>query len=340
MATLNEHIDRFVALAASHIDREYPHKLDHVIRDAGDLRSPRQLHPVFYGSFDWHSSVHAHWVLVRALRLSPGLGAAGEIRALLDRRLTEEAVAGEVAYLRQPGRGAFERPYGWAWLLKLAAELRLGATGGGGFASAMARWEGVLAPLTAAFVERFLTFLPRATYSVRVGMHQNSAFALRLALDYAAVSGEARLDAAIRSKARAWFAGDRACPTWEPDGADFLSPSMCEAELMRRVMEAEEFGAWLRGFWPRLGEGEPGTLFRPAEVSDRTDGQIAHLDGLNLSRAWCWRSLATAMGEGDARRALAIEAYRTHVNASLPHIAGDYAGEHWLATFAMLALTE
>lgn len=332
--------DGFVGLVLGHAGREYPGKLDHVINGPEEVRSPRELHPIFYGSFDWHSCVHGFWLLVRALRERPGQGRGAEARALLEERLTAGNVAAEVAYLRGRRRETFERTYGWAWLLKLAAELREGARAGGADAAAMARWEEALRPLTDAFVERFKRFLPKAPYPMRVGTHQNSAFALRLADDYAAAAGDEELAGAIRGKARGWFLGDAGYQAWEPGGSDFLSPGLMEAECMRRVLGAGEFVEWLGRFLPRLGEEEPAALFTPAYVSDRTDGQITHLDGLNLSRAWCWRSIAGAMEQGDARKRLAEGAYWRHLEAGLPHISGDYAGEHWLATFAVLAVAE
>ncbi|HMN41570.1 MAG TPA: DUF2891 domain-containing protein [Phycisphaerales bacterium] len=344
-------IDHFVEVVLAHIDREFPNKLDHVMNDAAEIKSPRDLHPIFYGSFDWHSSVHGHWLLVRALRTYPTLARAADVRTLLDARFTPENVRAEVAYLGRPLRATFERTYGWAWLLKLAAELKLGAAAGagaGGGASktddetraACARWDRILAPLALAFAKRFMTYLPKATYPIRVGTHQNSAFGLALALDYAAAAGDKPLTDLIGQKARAWYAADANCPAWEPDGIDFLSPALMEAECMRRVLPAPEFVPWLDRFLPNLAARQPATLFLPATVSDRTDGQITHLDGLNLSRAWCWRRLGQVVPESDPRRALAEKAYQTHLDAALPHVTGDYMGEHWLATFALLAMTE
>lgn len=340
--TPDDVIDHFVALVLTHIDREYPHKLDHVMNDAGEVLGPRTLHPIFCGSFDWHSSVHGHWLLVRALRLYPALAQAPELRALLDRRWAPEAVAAEVAYLARPLRETFERTYGWAWLLKLCAEVRAPASAGvpDATSTALARWDKALAPLARAFVERYLKFLPKATYPIRVGTHQNTAFGLALALDYAHVAQHRELEAALVAKARAWYLKDENYPAWEPDGIDFLSPGLMEVECMRRILAPGEFVPWLTAFFPRLAERQPATLFEPAFVSDRSDGQITHLDGLNLSRAWCWRRLAGALPEGDARRALAEEAYRVHLESALPHVSGDYMGEHWLATFALLAMTE
>jgi hypothetical protein len=340
--TPDNFIDHFVSLVLSHIDREYPNKLDHVINGPEELQSPRELHPIFYGSFDWHSSVHGHWLLVRALRNYPELAQAADVRALIDKRITDANVAIEVAYLGQTRRETFERPYGWGWLLKLVAEILTGVRGklATDNAAALSRWNATLAPLAGAFVECFLKYLPKATYPIRVGTHHNTAFALAIAFDYARVAEHRALNEAIRGKARAWYLKDENYPAWEPDGSDFLSPGLCEAELMRRVLPAGEFLPWFDAFFPKLAQREPATLFKPAFVSDRTDGHITHLDGLNLSRAWCWRSLAAALPESDPRKPFAEEAYRVHVDAALPHVTGDYVGEHWLATFALLALTE
>ncbi|MCC6429190.1 MAG: DUF2891 domain-containing protein [Phycisphaerales bacterium] len=342
-----DYIDHFTSLVLGHIDREYPNKLDHVINDAAQLKSPRQMHPIFYGSFDWHSSVHGHWLLIRALRNYPRLGLAAQIRELLDARFTPANVAIEVEYLGEQRRETFERPYGWAWLLKLAAELK--ATTNPANASheapspetlnAFARWDAALAPLTEAFASRFLKFLPKATYPIRVGTHHNTAFALALTHDYARLASKP-LAGLIDSTVRRWYLADANYPAWEPDGSDFLSPGLCEAECMRRILPPAEFLPWFDRFFPNLAKSEPATLFKPAIVSDRTDGHITHLDGLNLSRAWCWRSLGNALPEGDPRRSLAEQAYKVHLESALPHVTGDYAGEHWLATFAMLAMTE
>ena len=216
--------------------------------------------------------------------------------------------------------------------MHLAGELARHTTGDG------RRWHAALAPLTNAFVARFGAFLPRATYPVRVGTHFNTAFALALALDYAAAAGDTAFADLIREKANAWYGDDADCQAWEPGGDDFLSSALIEAECMRRAMPAAGFEAWLHRFLPRLAQRQPATLFRPAHVSDRSDGKIAHLDGLNLSRAWCWRAIARSLAAGDPRAAIARESAELHLAASLPHVAGDYMGEHWLATFALLAL--
>lgn len=328
---------RFARLALSHVTREYPNKLDHVLAGPDDVRAPRALHPVFYGSFDWHSCVHGYWLLARLVRRVPSLPEADQIRALFDAHLTPALVAGEVAYLARPASRGFERPYGWAWLLALAAELRRAELGRHA-TDERRRWADALRPLADAFVRRFHDFLPNAAYPVRVGTHFNTAFALRLALDYADAAQDAPLGALLRDRARRWYADDRDCQAWEPGGDDFLSSALVEAECMRRALPAAEFGPWFAQFLPRLARGEPASLFTPVAVSDRTDGKIAHLDGLNLSRAWCWRALAGALPVGDPRRAPALAAAGRHLAAGLPHVAGDYMGEHWLATFALLAL--
>ena len=318
------------AVALGHVDREYPNAPGHVWAGPQDARTPRALHPIFYGSFDWHSSVHTHWTLARLLRRFPDLAGAGAIRDLFDEQFTPGKVAAECAYLQAAGARGFERPYGWGWLLKLAEELSRHENVG---------WSRNLAPLAEAFAQRFRDFLPVATYPSRTGSHGNSAFGLRLAADYATITQDAALTALLRETALRWYRDDADCPAWgEPGGDDFLSPALVEAECMRRLMPAQDFALWLARFLPRIAQGEPATLLRPAVVSDRTDGKIAHLDGLNLSRAWCWRALAPSLPGG--ARDLAEAAAERHLAASLPHVADDYMGAHWLASFALLALDE
>jgi hypothetical protein len=307
---------RFAEIALGHVTREYPHKLDQVLEGAEDLLPPRELHPIFFGSFDWHSCVHGYWLLMRVRRLFPELAVARRIEALTDEMLTPDKVAGERAYLDRAYTGGFERPYGWAWLLALHREAQRHED---------RPWAADLAPLGRAFADRFLAFLPKLTYPIRAGTHFNTAFALILALDWAEANDPTLADL-IRERAQTWFGGDRNCPGWEPGGDDFLSPTLVEALCMRRCLPERAFGPWFDAFLPRLDKGEPASLFTPAHVSDRSDGKIAHLDGVNLSRAWCWR----ALGRPDVAEA--------HLDASLPHVAGDYMGEHWLATFALLAL--
>jgi hypothetical protein len=322
---------RFASLALAHVRREYPNKLDHVMNDAEDVQSPRALHPIFYGSFDWHSNVHGYWLLATLHRLVPSLAQRAVIESLFADQLTAEKVECEIEYLNHLNRGGFERPYGWAWILMLGAELRR-------HRAAHPRWASTFAPLVTAFRERLLGYLPRLTYPIRVGTHFNTPFALTLAVEYAHVYEDKDVAELCRSRARDWFVGDADCQAWEPAGDDFLSSALMEAECMRRVLPRDEWRAWFDRFLPRVAQREPRTLFEPAFVSDRSDGKIAHLDGLNLSRAWCWRGIASSLEAKDARRPSILAAADEHLAASLSHVAGDYAGEHWLATFALLAL--
>ena len=322
---------RFASIALGHVTREYPNKLDHVLAGPHDLRDPRDLHPVFYGSFDWHSCVHGYWLLAGIYGRFTDPPEAARIRELFDAHLMAEKIAGELAYLRRPESRGFERPYGWAWLLALAAELSRHTTLEG------RAWAAALAPLAAEFVARFLEFLPKAVYPVRAGTHGNTAFAAALAYEYAQAAGDERLALLLTERARRWYGNDVDCPAWEPSLDDFLSPALVEATCMRRILPAAEFPDWLERFLPRLRRREPATLFEPAVVSDRSDGKIVHLDGLNLSRAWCWREIASGVLDAQLQ-AIALAAADHHFHSALPHVAGDYMGEHWLATFAMLAL--
>ena len=325
MTELTEDLaNHFAAVALNHVGREYPNKLDHVLAGPGDARDPRELHPVFYGSFDWHSCVHGYWMLAYLLRRFPAISHAPAIRGVFGSHLIPDRIAVECAYLDRPEARGFERPYGWAWLLKLAAELALHETPRGRV------WSANLQPLASMFAARFMRFMPLATYPVRAGVHSNTAFAIRLALDYQ----DDALRALLTDTARHWYAADTDCQAWEPGGDEFLSPALMEAECMRAALPDDEFRAWFARFLPRLGQRLPATLFTPATVSDRSDGKIAHLDGLNFSRAWCWRSLADFSNDPGAVRRTA----QAHIDASLPHVTGAYMGEHWLASFAVLAL--
>jgi len=323
---------QFAGLASDCIQRELPSSIQHLITGDADLRRPRDLHPAFYGCLDWHSAVHGHWMLVRLLRKVPSLPDPTPIRAALDANLTAAHVAAEVAYFAGPGRQSFERPYGWAWLLQLAAELHVWDD------PDARRWSVHLAPLTEAIVARYLGFFPKQTYPVRTGVHANTAFGLGLALDYARATGDAALAQLIVERATTYYAADRDAPAgWEPGGEDFLSPALAEADLMRRVFAPGELATWLHGFLPH---GLPPALQRPAIVSDRSDPKLAHLDGLNLSRAWCLRAVAGALPEGDSLRDAFTAAGDAHAAAGLAHVAtGDYAGEHWLASFAVYLMT-
>jgi hypothetical protein len=325
----------FARLALANVEREFPNKLDHVMAGPADVAPPRALHPAFFGSFDWHSCVHAHWLLVRLLKTYPDLPEASAIRAALDATLTAANLEAEATYLRRPESRAFERSYGWAWLLKLAAELA-------GWNDADAhRGSRNLVPLACVVSERFVEWLADANYPIRHGVHMNTAFALAFALDYARDCDSEVLGAAAEAKARAWYAADVDAPAeWEPSGADFLSPTLIEADLMRRILDASEFRDWLARFLPGIERHEPATLFDPAVVGNRSDPYIVHLDGLNLSRAWCWRAIARALPPDDPRAMIAIAAANAHLAAGMAGVSsGKYVGDHWLATFAVLALT-
>jgi hypothetical protein len=313
-------------IALGHITKEYPHKLDHVLNGDEDALPPRELHPVFFGSFDWHSCVHGWWTLLTLRRLFPHVEEAAAITDLANRSFTPEKVGAELAYLDRPLSRGFERPYGWAWLL----QLHLDAT------RHEENWGVELEALARAFAGRLRGYLELLTYPVRVGTHFNTAFALVLSLEWAEVF-DAELAHQIRDRARHWFGADRDCQAWEPGGDEFLSPALMEALCMARC-HADNFPQWFERFLPRVALHEPQTLFDPAIVSDRSDGKIAHLDGLNLSRAWCWRGIAPLLPPGE--RSVAESAADMHLAAALPHISGDYMGEHWLATFALLALLE
>jgi hypothetical protein len=315
---------RFARIALGHVRQEYPHKLDHVLGSDEEALPPHVLHPIFFGSFDWHSCVHGWWTLLTLRRLFPGTDEARAIAKLADQSFTAEKVAVERAYLDRPLSRGFERPYGWAWLLQLHLEASRHSES----------WASELEPLARAFADRLNDHLPALTYPIRVGTHFNTAFALVLSLEWAE-QFDAELAALICERAKHWFGNDCDCQAWEPGGDEFLSPALIEALCMARVLTEPEFHGWFGGFFPRLDTSEPAALFMPAVVSDRSDGKIAHLDGLNLSRAWCWRSLAPLLPEDSQ---LAYDIAEAHLEASMPHVAGDYMGEHWLATFALLAL--
>jgi hypothetical protein len=331
-----EMANRFVAIALRAIQAEYPNKLDHVMAGPADVQAPRAQHPIFYGSFDWHSSVHGHWMLIRLLRTHAALAQADEIRAVLDAHFAAPNVAQELAYLQRAESSSFERPYGWGWYLRLAQDLAQRNDPQG------QRWSQQLQPLTDAFVARFKAFLPKLVYPIRVGTHTNSALALSFALDYARATRAADFESLLVRRARDWYAGDTdAAAHLEPSGYDFLSPALIEADLMRRVMPTAEFSRWLSRFLRGIERGQPASLFTPGKVLDRSDGHLVHLDGLNLSRAWCWRGIAMHLPAHDARRANALKAAQTHRDAGLAAVlSGDYAGEHWLPQFATYLLTE
>lgn len=319
---------QFARLTLGHVGREYPQKLDHVMMGPDDVRGPRALHPIFHGSFDWHSCVHGWWQLMHLAHLFPSLIESQVIVERARALFTPENVQAELDYLKRPSSSGFERPYGWGWLLALD-------TAAAAFDADIARR---LAPLAERIAWAFKDYLPRLTYPIRAGVHSNTAFALVHAIDWARHGGrDPALAELIVARARAWFWDDQDCQAWEPDGDAFLSPALTEALLMSRVLPAHQFRDWLARFMPGMAQGHPASLFTPAIVSDRSDGKMAHLDGLNLSRAWCWRGIARALGSG-AAAAAALRSAHIHVSASLDHLADDYAGEHWLASFALLAL--
>ena len=331
-----EQASSLAKLALKGIRQEFPNKPGDVQNSDADAKRPRALHPAFYGCFDWHSAVHSHWMLVRLLRLFPDLPEGKQIRAALAEHLTAKNLQAEADYFTRPNARSFERTYGWAWLLKLAEELH------GWDDPDAKKWSKNLRPLTDTIVAGYLAFLPKQTYPIRTGVHPNTAFGLAFALDYARAAGDKRLRELVEKRSRAYFGKDAAAPaSWEPGGADFFSPSLMEADLMRRVLPPKEFQTWFRRFLPDIARGEPKSLLTPARVTDRSDPQLVHLDGLNLSRAWCMHGIAAALPEGDPARKILVGSAGRHARAALPHVAsGDYAGEHWLASFAVYLLSQ
>jgi hypothetical protein len=325
----------FAALALKCVTREFPNKPEHVINNASEVSSPKVLHPAFYGCYDWHSSVHGHWMLVRLLKTFPNLPESAQIRAALNANLTAENIKAEVTYMKQPNRQSFERTYGWAWTLKLAEELHSWNDADG------KNWSTNLQPLAEVLASSYLSFLPKQTYPIRTGVHPNTAFGLAFALDYAKSVGNRELESLLDERSRNYFGKDVDYPGgWEPGGEDFFSAALMEADLMRRVMPAREFATWFHRFLPDVAKGGPAALLQPATVTDRSDPKLVHLDGLNLSRAWCMRSIAAALPAGDPARNILSVAADKHASAALAHVAsGDYAGEHWLASFAVYLLS-
>ena len=328
--------DRFARLALAGLDREYPYKPMHTLRGPQDLRLPRATHPAFFGCFDWHSSVHSHWLLLRLLRLHPDLPSAPAIRACLAAHLTAANLAAEADYFTPRDNHGFERMYGWAWALRLAAELQSWND------PQVTAWAKNLSPLEQRLVVLTEEYLPRLTYPIRTGIHSDTAFALAQILDYARTVGNAPLAQLITRRARDYYLADRDYPVnYEPSGEDFFSPGLNVADLLRRVLPPDEFSRWLDVYLPGLRTGQLGAWGAPAMVSDLADGRIVHLIGLNLTRAWTMGGIATALPAADPRRAALETSAQNHAAAGLGGVfSGHYEGEHWLATFAVYWLSQ
>jgi len=325
---------RFAGLALACVHREYPNKIAHVLEGDADVQPPRSLTPVFYGCLDWHSSVHGHWLLARLAREFPDAEFAAAARAALAASFTDEKVAREAAYLQASGRASFERPYGLAWLLQLVAELRSWDD------PDARRWAAVLHPLEAEAAARIRDWLPKLAYPIRVGEHSQTAFAFGLIRDWTIESGDAGMRELIDARSRAYYFADVNCPlAYEPSGEDFLSPCLAEADLMRRVLAPPQFAAWLGKFLPGIPRKGSAAWLAPGIVTDRKDPQLAHIDGLNLSRAWMLRGIAAGLPAGDARRPALERAATAHADAALPAVTGEhYEGGHWLGSFAVYLL--
>jgi len=324
-------IERFARLSMECIHKEYPSQITHVMSGDGDVRPPRELTPVFYGCYDWHSAVHGHWLLARLARLHPEAPFAPEALEALGRSFTPARIEGEIRYLQGEGRTAFERPYGLAWLLQLGAELRE-------WDDPRARsWSEALRPLEAAARERLAGWPPKLSYPIRSGEHFQTAFAFGLILDWARTARDRTFEDLIVARIRALYLGDRDCPmAYEPGGQDFLSPCLAEADLLRRILPPEEYAAWLTSFLPAIPRSAGTAWLVPAVVTDPGDPKLAHLDGLNLSRAWMLEGMAAGLPPGDSRIAAIRAAAAEHSRKGLAAVTGDhYEGGHWLGSFAV-----
>ena len=324
-------------LAMKGIEQQYPNKPSNVMASAEDVLSPQEMHPVFYGCFDWHSSVHGHWLLVRLLKLYPESAKASEVRALLNRQLTESKLQAEADYFDKKENKSFERMYGWAWALRLATELHDWQDTDG------IRWAANLKPLERQLVELAKAYVPKLSYPIRTGQHPDTGFALGQLLDYARTTGDNELEELIEQFARDKYLDDVDYPArYEPSGHDFFSTCLNEADLMRRVLSGDEFATWLRAFLPELNsfEGSANSILTPEEVPDVTDGKLVHLAGLNFNRAWAQLGIYSALADGDERRGILAKSIQTHTQAGMEYVfSGHYEGEHWLATFAVYTLT-
>lgn len=328
--------DRFAGLAMNCIHLEYPNKIAHVLNGDEDVKPPRELTPAFYGCYDWHSAVHGHWLLVRLLRMFPDAAFRVRARAALAGSLTPANIAAEVTYLEGKGRETFERPYGLAWLLQLAAELRE-------WDDPQAReWSETLKPLEAAAAKQLKNWLPKLAYPIREGEHAQTAFAFGLILDWSRTAGDKEMEDLVISRTRALYFKDRDCPiSYEPSGQDFLSPCIAEADLIRRVIPPAQYAAWLGAFLPSLPMDGSGNWLAPGVVTDPTDGKLAHLDGLNLSRAWMLEGMASGLPADDPRVASLRAAAAIHRESGLRAVTGEhYEGGHWLGSFAVYLVTE
>jgi len=325
--------NRLVELPFECISVEYPNKLNQSLKDASFIREPKELHPAFYGCYDWHSAVHGHWSLISLLKQFPNLNQSESIREKLAESISASNILKEVAYFEVPGNASYERTYGWAWILKLAEELHK-------WDDPLAReLENNLQPLTDLMVQSYLDFLPKLNYPIRVGEHSNTAFGLSFALDYAETLNDVKLKSEIETTVKRFYAKDHTmagCPlAWEPSGFDFLSPCLEEAYLVSRIYNATEFKLWFDTFLPQLANSE--FKLAPGKILDRTDGKLVHLDGLNFSRAWCLYGIAKALPEYAHIKEIAKE----HIQYSLPNIVDDnYGGTHWLGSFAIYALNK
>lgn len=326
----DDQVVAFARLALDGMHTQYPNKPSNVMVSDESVQSPREMHPAFYGCFDWHSSVHGHWMLVKILRTYPTCSAAAEIRSKLSISLTAENLEKEAEYFRLKHNRNFERMYGWAWLLRLAAELHQWDDEQG------QQWRDHLRPLENVIVEKTFEYLPKLSYPIRTGVHPDTGFALGQALDYARIVENQELEKLIVERARHYYLGDTDYPEkYEPSGEDFFSSGLNEADLMRRVLPQQEFSAWLTRFLPGLSSGQS-NLFEPVEVSDVTDGKIVHLAGLDLNRGWCFTGIASALPDSDPRVKDLKNAAAKHAQAGYKYVfSGHYEGEHWLATFAI-----
>jgi hypothetical protein len=322
---------RFAALALSCLHREYPNKPAQVMESDADALPPHVLTPAFYGCFDWHSDVHGHWLLVRLARLYPTAAFALQARAELARSLTPQNIAGEVSFLKREGQTSFERPYGLAWLLQLSSELRQWND------PQAKQWLSALLPLEAEAVAHLKSWLPKLHYPIRIGEHDQTAFSFGLVWDWAGVAGDAQMRQLLTDAAQRFYQSDRNCPlNYEPSGQDFLSPCLAEADFMCRALTTQAFREWLTGFLPGIPKDPATQWLPPGVVTDRADPKLAHIDGLNLSRAWMLEGIAHGLGRDDRRSGALLAAANSHRHAALPEVTGEhYEGGHWLGTFAV-----